>query len=376
MIRRCCLWFAWGAGTLLSAHPEWKEASCTGVIDDAGLFAFTIKFDVPSFYVGKVPKVATLAELDALMFVPATRQTVAETAPARFRQGLHVTADGHEVPVELVAFPALSETLALMSKQGEADRYPALLNAKFKALLPAFTTKVEISFPTELGPLFVNLRKNMDAQVVMGVAPGTKGEFIIGENHPIAVTGLGTFLQEGFEHVIPAGWDHCLFMLAMFLGAASLTEALKRSLVFTGGHSITLTLVALGSIGQVSVWIEPIIALTIGVGGWLAYRGTASNRQMLIVPAIFGLVHGLGFAAAVSDKLSEWSRASIVQVLIGFNLGVELAQVSVILVAAGVLWLISRDSRLTQPFRQFACLSVAVAGFVVMAYRAWGLLAA
>ena len=159
-------------------------------------------------------------------------------------------------------------------------------------------------------------------------------------------------------------------MLAMFLGAASLGQALGRSLIFTLGHSITLSAVAFGWIGNPGPWIEPFIALTIGLGGWLAYRGKVSNGRMLIVPAAFGLVHGLGFAAAVSDRLADWDRASIVGILVGFNLGVELAQTAVILASAALLWTIVRAGvGETDKVRRGLCLVVATAGFGVMAWR-------
>ena len=85
-------------------------------------------------------------------------------------------------------------------------------------------------------------------------------------------------------------------------------------------------------------WLRAIILslllAALGVGGWMAYRGTASNRRMLLVPAAFGLVHGLGFAAAVSDRLKEWDHGSIVRILVGFNVGVELAQICILIGAA------------------------------------------
>jgi hydrogenase/urease accessory protein HupE len=188
-----------------------------------------------------------------------------------------------------------------------------------------------------------------------------------------ALRFLRTLLGDGFGHVIPEGWDHCLFMTAMFLGAASLRQALLRSLIFTVGHSITLTIVALGMVGTVGPWIEPVIALTIGLGAVMAYRGTATNGQMLVVPAVFGLVHGLGFAAAVSDRLKDWDNGSIVRILIGFNVGVELAQMAVIFTSAGLLWIALSGGLSETKVRRSLCLSVAVVGFGVMAWRVAGI---
>jgi len=357
----------------LSAHPEWKPAYCVGVIDDER-FDLTIKFDVPSYLVGKHPKEATVKELDDLMFDAGRLPAAYERGPADFLRGVRVLADGKETPIELVAFPTAAEVKAQSAKQGEEERYPVLLNAKLRTRIPRDTAKVEVMFPPALGAVLTNLRRGMDSQVVMNVAPGERGEFIIGE---VRLT-LGDFLREGFAHVIPDGWDHCLFMLAMFLGAASLAQALTRSLVFTLGHALTLGLVAAGQLPPVGDWIEPVIAATIGAGGLLAWRNSGASRlgtaaPVLLIPLTFGLVHGLGFAAAVTDQLDGWGRTQVVQLLIGFNVGVEAAQVAVILATAALLRL-AVQARANEPLlRRTLSAAIALAGFGLMAWRCWEL---
>ena len=359
---------------LLPAHPEWKEASCIGVIDDQGRFALTVKFDVPSFLLGQLPKDAPIKDLDALMFTPGRLADAIEPARRSFLAGLRLEADGRPVAWTLEAFPTAEQLLAQSARQGEADRYPVMMNAKLRAVVPADTRKLVLRFPDVLGTVFTNLRKGMEFQTVMAVSKNEPGEFLLGDDPaPAGDQTIFTLLADGFGHVLPDGWDHCLFMLAMFLGATSLRQALGRSLVFTLGHSLTLSAVALGWVGNPGPWIEPFIALTIGLGGLMAYRGEASNRRMLIVPAAFGLVHGLGFAAAVSDRLKDWDHASIVRILVGFNVGVELAQMSVIFASAGLLWAMARAGLPANPLRRGLCLAVAIAGFAVMAWRIAGL---
>ena len=374
MRRVILLWLSALVPALLPAHPEWKEASCIGVIDDQGRFALTVKFDVPSFLLGQLPKDAPVKDLDALMFTPGRLADAIEPARRSFLAGLRLEADGRPVAWTLEAFPTAEQLLAQSARQGEADRYPVMMNAKLRAVLPADTRKLVLRFPDVLGTVFTNLRKGMEFQTVMAVSKNEPGEFLLGDDPaPAGDQTIFTLLADGFGHVLPDGWDHCLFMLAMFLGAASLRQALGRSLVFTLGHSLTLSAVALGWVGNPGPWIEPFIALTIGLGGLMAYRGEASNRRMLIVPAAFGLVHGLGFAAAVSDRLKDWDHASIVRILVGFNVGVELAQMSVIFASAGLLWAMARAGLPANPLRRGLCLAVAIAGFAVMAWRIAGL---
>ena len=374
MRRVFLLWLSALLPTLLWAHPEWKEASCIGVIDEKNTFALTVKFDVPSFLLGQLPKDAPIKDLDVLMFTPGRLASSIEPGRQQFLAGLRLEADGKPVAWKIETFPTAEQILAQSGRQGEADRYPVMMNAKFTAEVPAGTQKLVLRFPDALGTVFTNLRKGMEFQTVMAVSKNEPGEFQIGDD-TVATDNqtIVALLADGFGHVLPDGWDHCLFMLAMFLGAASLRQALGRSLVFTLGHSITLSAVALGWVGNPGAWIEPFIALTIGLGGLMTYRGTATNRQMLVVPAVFGLVHGLGFAAAVSDRLKDWDNGSIVRILVGFNIGVELAQIAVILMSAAFLWTILRTGLTETKVRRTLCLAVAIVGFGVMAWRVAGI---
>jgi hydrogenase/urease accessory protein HupE len=214
----------------------------------------------------------------------------------------------------------------------------------------------------------------MEYQVVMAASPTNPAELVLGDA-PSESAGetAWSLVLKGFGHVLPDGWDHCLFMVAMFLGASSLAQALRRSLVFTLGHSVTLTAVAMGWLGQPGPWIEPFIALTIGVSAWLAFRGRLQERSALVLPAAFGLVHGLGFAAAVADNLASWSAGDIVLILIGFNLGVEGAQALVIGVAAFFFWSTERARLPEAKIRQGLSLAVALTGFGVFVWRLLGL---
>jgi hypothetical protein len=374
MRRVFLIWLSALLPTLLWAHPEWKEASAIGVIDEKNTFALTVKFDVPSFLLGQLPKDATIKDLDELMFTPGRLASSIEPSRKQFLGGLRLEADGKIVSWTLESFPTAEQILTQSSRQGEADRYPVMLNAKVRATVPANTQKLVLHLPEALGTVFTNLRKGMEFQTVMAISKNEPGEFQIGDGPaPADHQTIIALLADGFGHVLPDGWDHCLFMLAMFLGAASLRQALGRSLVFTLGHSITLSAVALGWIGNPGAWIEPFIALTIGLGGLMAFRGTATNRQMLVVPAVFGLVHGLGFAAAVSDRLKDWDNGSIIRILVGFNIGVELAQMVVILISAALLWTVLSTGLTETKVRRTLCLVVAIAGFGVMAWRVAGI---
>jgi hypothetical protein len=355
---------------LLSAHAEWKEASCLGVVDAQGRLELTLKFDVPSYLVGQTPKDAAVQALDELMSTPGGLAAAVPTGRATLLRDTRLEVDGRPVALRLEAFPEAAQIAATSAGQGAADRYPVMLNARFTAELPGSADRLILRFPPVLGNVFVNLRKGMEYQTVMTATPAIPAELTLAD--PAATSSLTTawtLFIDGFAHVIPSGWDHCLFMLAMFLGAGSLGQAMRRSFVFTLGHSLTLTVVALGYMGSPGAWIEPFIALTIGVSAWLAYRGNLGTKSAFVIPAAFGLVHGLGFAAAVTDSLQGWKAGDIVVILIGFNLGVEAAQALVIFAAAALIWSLDRVAADTMRRRRQLSLAVAVIGFAVCVKR-------
>ncbi|MEM5497649.1 HupE/UreJ family protein [Paraglaciecola mesophila] len=139
------------------------------------------------------------------------------------------------------------------------------------------------------------------------------------------------YMWQGIIHIIPQGWDHALFVLGLFLGITRVRYLLIWVTGFTIAHTLTLGLAAFGAIAIPASIIEPIIALSIL---WVAvenifWRPSAWWRLAIVIT--FGLIHGLGFASALS-QLGLPSQG-LVLALISFNIGVELAQLGIILVA-------------------------------------------
>lgn len=139
------------------------------------------------------------------------------------------------------------------------------------------------------------------------------------------------FLREGFEHIVPLGLDHILFILALFFLNNDWKSLLKQATCFTLAHSITLGLAMNGLVFIPSKIIEPLIALSIA---FLAAENLRSHRYTAIrypIIFLFGLVHGMGFAGALSEV--GLPSYAFVQALVAFNIGVELGQITVILLA-------------------------------------------
>ena len=140
-----------------------------------------------------------------------------------------------------------------------------------------------------------------------------------------------TYLQLGFTHIIPLGFDHILFIISLYILEPRLKPVLWQATAFTVAHSITLGLAMYGMISPPSHIIEPIIALSIL---FMAIENIITDRLNPWRVAIvfgFGLVHGMGFASALTGL--GLPAKDYFGSLVSFNVGVELGQVAVILLS-------------------------------------------
>jgi hydrogenase/urease accessory protein HupE len=146
----------------------------------------------------------------------------------------------------------------------------------------------------------------------------------------------------GFEHIVPKGIDHILFVLGLFLLSVKLRPLLLQVTAFTLAHSITLGLTIYGVISLSPSVVEPLIALSIvAVGIENIFVKTVKVRRVVVV-FLFGLLHGMGFAGVLSQLgLPESDFATA---LVFFNVGVEVGQLFVIAFAfLCVFWIIKNQ---------------------------------
>jgi hypothetical protein len=205
-----------------------------------------------------------------------------------------------------------------------------------------------------------------------------------------AGSSLGSYLELGVEHIL-TGWDHLAFVLALLLLATRLSEVAMLVTAFTLAHSVTLGLAVLGLVKPEPVAVEALIGFSIALvaaeNGWLlGGRGRAvpivvcggllllalfglfgvgavsalallglalfsgchfallgrverPARLRAAVAFAFGLVHGFGFAGVLAEMALPNER--LVPALFGFNAGVEIGQLGVVLLSWPLLrWLL------------------------------------
>jgi len=139
------------------------------------------------------------------------------------------------------------------------------------------------------------------------------------------------YLKSGFEHIIPKGLDHILFVVGLFFASILLGTLFWQITAFTLAHSITLGLATMGLINVSTSLVEPLIALSIV---WVAIENclfTKTKKWRPLLVFSFGLLHGLGFAAVLTDF--GLPKTDLVSSLLAFNIGVELGQLTIIFVA-------------------------------------------
>jgi hydrogenase/urease accessory protein HupE len=169
-----------------------------------------------------------------------------------------------------------------------------------------------------------------------------------GQSAPVERPLAGGWLLSGFRHVIPLGLDHMLFILGLFLLLPKWKPLVGQSLLFTIAHSITLALSVLGVIHFPGKWVEVLIALSIAWVGIENLLVRKLGKQRLILVFCFGLLHGLGFASVLAEKLGGIPPDQLTGPLLGFNVGVELAQIAVLCAAFLVLWPLRKWTRQVQ----------------------------
>ncbi len=177
------------------------------------------------------------------------------------------------------------------------------------------------------------------------------------------------FLELGIEHIF-TGTDHIAFLIGLLLLGGSIRELVKIVTAFTVAHSITLALATLSLLSPSPRVVEPLIAASIifiGVENLWAMRTGASAqalRHRWAVTFAFGLVHGFGFASVLREL--NLPRAVLATGLVSFNLGVEVGQVCIVLVALPLLKMLLRAWR---PFAPAASACVAALGAMWLVLR-------
>lgn len=213
---------------------------------------------------------------------------------------------------------------------------------RFRADLPEGATVVQFGWASSLGALVLRqqgVEDPYDGYLDPGsISPTVQLE---GGGQASPWQAFSEYIPIGFKHIVPLGLDHILFVLGLFFLAARLRPLLLQVTAFTLAHTVTLALGALGYVEVPGAIVEPIIAASIIYVAVENILTDGLSRWRPLVVFGFGLLHGLGFASVLGEF--GVPERNFVPALLGFNVGVELGQLAVILAAFLIVGLWFRD---------------------------------
>lgn len=143
------------------------------------------------------------------------------------------------------------------------------------------------------------------------------------------------YIPVGFTHIIPKGLDHILFVVGIFFLSTKLSALFWQITFFTLAHSVTLAMASLGIVKISPSIVEPLIAASIVYVAVENFYSKTLNLRRSIIVFCFGLLHGLGFASVLVEFGLPVQQ--FVPALVGFNIGVELGQISIVLLLFGLI---------------------------------------
>ena len=323
-------------------------------------------------------------ELDLTYMLPEFRGDPDAEALSR-REMMELSAEDWSVIREkiektakkLLAFTFADEDLPFLVSFPDFDKTPLLLPEEQQDVA-LITLRLSLDPRAGPGTLTLFWLDDLDAQLIIIPKKGDPyialpgGEISLlavdesGESTQEVEDSLFAWIKSGFAHVVPLGADHILFILGIFLLCPRLKPLLGQSLLFTLAHSITLTMAVKGWVSFNTTYIEILIATSIAWIGienlWLKKVG----RRRIILILAFGLLHGLGFASVLGEILESVDSSRHVLPLVGFNIGVEAAQVAILVIA----WMILRYLQSWEkPIQILGSIAIAAAGILWMIER-------
>ena len=239
--------------------------------------------------------------------------------------------------------PVTLQNVGVVMPQDVDDELPRIAQWTLQGDLPDGARDITVTWPAGGGAMV--LRQQGVPEPFTGYLDGGQS------SPPINLAGGGaqsawaafvSYIPVGFDHILPKGLDHILFVLGLFFLSTQLRPLIWQVSAFTLAHTVTLALGALGWVNVPGSIVEPLIAASIV---YVAVENIFTSGLNPWRPAIifgFGLLHGLGFASVLGDfGLPE---GQFIPALIGFNIGVELGQLAVIAIAfALVFWAMKKD---------------------------------
>lgn len=246
-----------------------------------------------------------------------------------------VRADGEAVELQ---------TVSLTVPEVVNMELPRIAEWSLRGTVPNDTRGVVVAWPAGSGALVLR-QQGVEEPYTGYLDGGSESPEILmaGGGQQTALQAFATYIPVGFDHILPKGLDHILFVLGLFFLSTHLKPLIWQVSAFTAAHTVTLALGALGLVSVPGSIVEPLIAASIVYVAVENIFSSGLSRWRPLVIFGFGLLHGLGFASVLGEfGLPE---DQFIPALIGFNIGVELGQLTVIAIMFLCVWQALRVAR-------------------------------
>ncbi|MCX8225373.1 MAG: HupE/UreJ family protein [Sulfitobacter sp.] len=236
------------------------------------------------------------------------------------------------------------ETVSVTVPEDVNAELPRISEWVLRGQVPSDSRGVVVSWPSGAGAMVLR-QQGVQEPYTGYLEGGTKSPEIVlaGGGQETAWQAFLTYVPVGFDHILPKGLDHILFVLGLFFLSTHLRPLIWQVSAFTAAHTVTLALGALGLVTVPGSIVEPLIAASIVYVAVENIFTSGLSRWRPFVIFGFGLLHGLGFASVLGEfGLPE---DQFIPALIGFNIGVEFGQLTVISIMALCVWQALRVAR-------------------------------
>jgi len=264
----------------------------------------------------------SLAAADVALIVSDTRADARIAVAALARDGVRLAADGVRIPA-VVGDVVIEEG---------AGRVPISF-----AIPRASGERVHLTVESDVPNQVARGHRQL---VVVTAGDRVLAETLLDGTHRSVTIDLETdrasaarralrFLSVGVRHIL-TGYDHLVFLAGLLLAARSARELFVGLTAFTAAHSLSLALAVVAGARAPASIVEPIVAASIA---WVGLENLVPGRSgvRVIVVFGFGLIHGMGFAEALTELGFGRSASEMAIALLSFNGGVEAGQLAVAL---------------------------------------------
>lgn len=309
-----------------------------------GTYEVRMRYDVDAYLIGVRPEHITESDLKALRAMPPAQRAEREKdLRDLLGRRVRIRFDGHRVEPEIAfvpsGLPIARPTSQATTQAGQssddgshASRVETII--ALTGRVPAGATTFDFWASRSFGTIVLQVGRDSGGRSHEIIEPGAGSKPIDLRAAPAPASRSAIawqYLVLGFEHILPLGLDHILFVVGLFLLSTRWRPLLWQVSAFTVAHTLTLALSMLDVVRLSSAIVEPLIALSIA---YVAIENVCTTRLHVWRPAVvfgFGLLHGLGFAGVLSELGLPDGRFATA--LVSFNAGVELGQLAVIALA-------------------------------------------